>query len=231
LSAIALTTNLSTISAVGNDYDFNQIFERQIASLTTKRDVVIGISTSGNSENVLRGISEAKRIGAKTVAFTGNEGGRLNDIKEMAEVAAESQMFGFKSVHEAMAIMLLCQAENLHPAIAMRDFHVIQGRPALKLTLCLHGSSKPVVQSNGRNTQMSESLVLLAIPMVGLLASLGLSIWQRKSGLQARIIGATMLEPCLEQDASLKGLEQSIRLRRWGLHARRSRNFQRKGFP
>ena len=56
----------------------------------------------------------------------------LNDIKEMAEVAAKSKMFGFKSSDEAMAIMLLCQAENLHPAIAMRDFHVIQGRPALK---------------------------------------------------------------------------------------------------
>jgi hypothetical protein len=50
----------------------------------------------------------------------------------MAEVAASSKMFGFKNPQEAMAIMLLCQAENLHPAVAMRDYHVIQGRPALK---------------------------------------------------------------------------------------------------
>ena len=56
----------------------------------------------------------------------------INEIREMAEVAAKSKMFGFKSTEEAMALMLLCQAENLHPAIAMRDFHVIQGRPALK---------------------------------------------------------------------------------------------------
>lgn len=56
----------------------------------------------------------------------------LSDIQQMAEVAAKSKMFGFKSPDEAMAIMLLCQAENLHPAIAMRDFHVIQGRAALK---------------------------------------------------------------------------------------------------
>jgi len=56
----------------------------------------------------------------------------LQDIQAMAEVAASSKMFGFKSTQEAMAIMLLCQAEGLHPAIAMRDFHVIQGRPALK---------------------------------------------------------------------------------------------------
>lgn len=56
----------------------------------------------------------------------------LQDIERMAEVAASSRMFGFKNPQEAMAIMLLCQAENLHPAIAMRDYHVIQGRPALK---------------------------------------------------------------------------------------------------
>jgi hypothetical protein len=56
----------------------------------------------------------------------------FNDMQQMAEVAAGSKMFGFKNPQEAMAIMLLCQAENLHPAVAMRDFHVIQGRPALK---------------------------------------------------------------------------------------------------
>lgn len=56
----------------------------------------------------------------------------LSDIQQMAEVAATSRMFGFKNQQEAMAIMLLCQAENLHPAVAMRDYHVIQGRPALK---------------------------------------------------------------------------------------------------
>ena len=56
----------------------------------------------------------------------------LQDITQMAEVAASSKMFGFKNPQEAMAIMLLCQAENLHPAVAMRDYHVIQGRPALK---------------------------------------------------------------------------------------------------
>ena len=56
----------------------------------------------------------------------------LQDITQMAEIAAGSKMFGFKNPQEAMAIMLLCQAENLHPAVAMRDYHVIQGRPALK---------------------------------------------------------------------------------------------------
>jgi hypothetical protein len=56
----------------------------------------------------------------------------FNDMQQMAEVAAASKMFGFKNTQEALAIMLLCQGENLHPAVAMRDYHVIQGRPALK---------------------------------------------------------------------------------------------------
>ena len=56
----------------------------------------------------------------------------MADIQKMAQVAADSKMFNFKNQAEAMAIMLLCQAEDMHPAIAMRDYHVIQGRPALK---------------------------------------------------------------------------------------------------
>lgn len=56
----------------------------------------------------------------------------FNDMRAMADVAAKSRMFGFKSADEALAIMLLCQGEGMHPAVAMRDYHVIQGRPALK---------------------------------------------------------------------------------------------------
>jgi len=56
----------------------------------------------------------------------------MADIQKMAQVAADSKMFGFKNQAEAMAIMLLCQAEGMHPAIAMRDYHVINGRPSMK---------------------------------------------------------------------------------------------------
>jgi hypothetical protein len=56
----------------------------------------------------------------------------FSDIENMGKVAAQSKLFGFKTPEEAMSIMLLCQAENMHPAVAMRDYHVIQGRPALK---------------------------------------------------------------------------------------------------
>ncbi len=79
LPAIALTTNTSILSAIANDYDFDRVFERQVESMVVSKDVVIGISTSGNSENVIRGILKAKEKGAKTVALTGRSGGQLKE--------------------------------------------------------------------------------------------------------------------------------------------------------
>ncbi len=81
LPAIALTTNTSSITAIANDYDFEVVFARQLQGLVNKGDVVIGISTSGESPNILRGIEEAKRCGAITIAFTG-EGGRLKEMSD-----------------------------------------------------------------------------------------------------------------------------------------------------
>jgi len=81
LPAIALTTNTSSLTAIGNDYGYEEVFARQVKGVARKGDVVIGISTSGNSPNVLRGIEEAKRLGATTIAFTGQGG----NLKEMAE--------------------------------------------------------------------------------------------------------------------------------------------------
>ena len=81
LPAIALTTNASSLTAIGNDYGYEETFARQVRGLAKQGDVVIGISTSGNSPNVLRGIEEAKQLGAITVAFTG-QGGRLKELAE-----------------------------------------------------------------------------------------------------------------------------------------------------
>ena len=81
LPAIALTTNTSSLTAIANDYSFDEIFARQVRGLVLKGDVVIGISTSGESKNVVLALEEAKRRGAVTVAFTGQEGAlnRLSD--------------------------------------------------------------------------------------------------------------------------------------------------------
>lgn len=75
--SIALTTNSSTLTAIGNDYGYDQIFSRQVQGLANAGDVVIGISTSGNSPNVLEGIRVAKEQGAATIGMTGEKGGQL----------------------------------------------------------------------------------------------------------------------------------------------------------
>jgi len=81
LPAIALTTNTSALTAIGNDYGYEEVFARQVKSLVKQGDIVIGISTSGNSPNVLRGVDEAKRLGATTIALTGR-GGRLKELAD-----------------------------------------------------------------------------------------------------------------------------------------------------
>ena len=72
LPAEALTTNTSILTSVGNDYDFSQIFSRQVNARVSPNDVVVGISTSGKSKNVLEGLVEAKKIGAVSIGFTGS---------------------------------------------------------------------------------------------------------------------------------------------------------------
>ena len=79
LPAIALTTNTSVLTALPNDYYYHSVFERQIEGMVRPGDVVIGISTSGNAGNIIRGILKAKEIGAKTIGFTGHSGGELKN--------------------------------------------------------------------------------------------------------------------------------------------------------
>jgi len=83
LPAIALTTDISIITSVGNDTSFDQIFSRQVQALTQKGDVVVAMSTSGNSPNILEGILAAREKEAFTVGFTGRDGGHLGDIVDM----------------------------------------------------------------------------------------------------------------------------------------------------
>jgi D-sedoheptulose 7-phosphate isomerase len=81
LPAISLTGNISALTAIANDISYEDVFARQVNALVRKGDAVIGLSTSGNSVNVIRGIQEAQKIGAITIAFTG-QGGKLKDIAD-----------------------------------------------------------------------------------------------------------------------------------------------------
>lgn len=89
LPAIALTTDTSIITAVGNDYGYDDIFKRQVEALANPGDLVFGISTSGNSPNVLRAIAAAKDIGCKTTALLGRDGGQLAGSVDLAIVVRE----------------------------------------------------------------------------------------------------------------------------------------------
>jgi len=82
LPAVALTTNTSSLTAIGNDYSFDIVFTRQLKALGQKGDVVIGISTSGNSENVIQAFKVAREMGLITVGFTGKSGGKLRSVAD-----------------------------------------------------------------------------------------------------------------------------------------------------
>lgn len=82
LSAIALTTDTSILTAHGNDFSFDTIFDRQIQALAKEGDIAIGLSTSGNSGNVINGLITAKKMGCWTYAFTGDSGGQLLDLAD-----------------------------------------------------------------------------------------------------------------------------------------------------
>jgi D-sedoheptulose 7-phosphate isomerase len=82
LPALALSVNTSCITAIGNDYGFDLVFARQIEALARSGDVAIGISTTGNSSNVLCAMAAAKKIGLKTVALTGCSGGKLREAAD-----------------------------------------------------------------------------------------------------------------------------------------------------
>jgi D-sedoheptulose 7-phosphate isomerase len=83
LPAIALCTDTSILTAVGNDYGFASIFSRQVEALAAEGDVVIGISTSGSSENVFSALSLARRMGCRTVGLLGKDGGTIREIVDI----------------------------------------------------------------------------------------------------------------------------------------------------
>ena len=108
LPAIALTTDSSILTAVGNDFGFDQVFSRQVEALAHADDLVVGISTSGNSENVLRGLAVAKEHGCTTLALLGRDGGMIRDKVDVAVIVPCEVTPHIQECH-AMIIHLWCQ--------------------------------------------------------------------------------------------------------------------------
>lgn len=99
LAAIALTTNTSVLTSLANDYGYEIVFAKQIEALGQKNDVAIGISTSGKAKNVASGIKQAKKMGIKTIALTGGDGGELVKLADISLVVPSSVTARIQEAH------------------------------------------------------------------------------------------------------------------------------------
>jgi D-sedoheptulose 7-phosphate isomerase len=99
LKALALTTNTSILTAIANDISFDEIFSRQVQASLEKEDVAVGISTSGRSKNVILGVQEAHKIGAKTIALTGGDGGQLAPLCDLKVIVPSNDTQRIQECH------------------------------------------------------------------------------------------------------------------------------------
>lgn len=112
LPAMALTTDTSILTAVGNDYTFDYIFARQVESLVHKGDVVFGISTSGNSRNVIRAVETAREKGAVTVGFLGKDGGQLRKLCDISLVIPSETTARIQEAHITIGHIICSQLDE-----------------------------------------------------------------------------------------------------------------------
>ena len=109
LPAIALTTDTSALTAISNDYGYNHVFDRQIEALANAGDLLIGISTSGNSENIISAFEKAKKIGCNTLGMSGKSGGAMNNLCDLNLVIPSDDTPRIQEMHILIG-HILCQA-------------------------------------------------------------------------------------------------------------------------
>ena len=102
IPAIALTTDSSILTSIGNDFSFDKIFSRQIEGLVSKGDVVLGISTSGNSTNVINALKIAKKKNAKTIGLLGNKGGKIKNFVDISIIVDSSSTPKIQEAHRVI---------------------------------------------------------------------------------------------------------------------------------
>jgi D-sedoheptulose 7-phosphate isomerase len=114
IAAIALTTDTSALTAIGNDFGFEDIFARQVDALCRPGDVAIGLSTSGNSENVIRGLRAARARGGVTAGFGGGTGGRMRDEVDYAIIVPSTSTARIQEMHILLghALCALLEADS-----------------------------------------------------------------------------------------------------------------------
>ncbi len=113
LPALALTTDTSILTSIGNDYDFDKIFSRQCESLVNTGDIIIAISTSGKSKNVILGVEEGKKRGAKIISLTGNDGAILKEKSDICLNIPSNETPRIQEGHR-IVIHIICQFVENH---------------------------------------------------------------------------------------------------------------------
>ncbi len=113
LAALALTTDTSALTAVGNDFGYEMVFQRQVEALGRRGDVLMAISTSGRSQNVLRAVSAAVRMGLDTVALLGDAGGPLSDLTDIAVRVPSSNTQRIQEAHIAIGHVICYLVERM----------------------------------------------------------------------------------------------------------------------
>jgi D-sedoheptulose 7-phosphate isomerase len=109
LPGIALTTDTSALTAIGNDYGYDRVFDRQVEALAREGDLLIGISTSGNSGNVINALKVGKELGCKSLGLSGKDGGQMNDVCDLNLVVPSSDTPRIQEMHILIG-HTLCQA-------------------------------------------------------------------------------------------------------------------------
>ncbi len=112
LPAIALTTDTSILTSVSNDFTFSEIFAKQLRALGKERDVAIGITTTGNSPNIIKAFEVAKEMGMKTVAFTGNDGGAIGKMADFPLVVPSTSTPRIQEAHILIGHILCEMVEH-----------------------------------------------------------------------------------------------------------------------
>ena len=114
LRAVALTTDTSILTAIGNDYDYSNVFERQVEALGIEGDVLLAISTSGNSKNCVKAMTLAGKMGIRTVAYTGNDGGTMKEHADINIIIPSDTTMNIQESHLALEHIFCMVVERFY---------------------------------------------------------------------------------------------------------------------
>lgn len=120
IASIALTTNTSILTAIANDYDYDYIFSRQLESLGASGDLLVGLSTSGNSKNVVSALTTARARGIATIAFTGEGGGKMREFADHLFAVPSRETARIQEIH-ILAGHMICDWVELDAALTSKS--------------------------------------------------------------------------------------------------------------